>query len=56
MKESARYPKNVEWLNEDESFVGSASSFIMGGCHGTDVKAVFDELFDIVDEAILSVA
>lgn len=52
MKESARYAKIVEWSDEDQCYVGSAPSLIYGGCHGTDEKAVFDELCHIVDEAI----
>jgi predicted RNase H-like HicB family nuclease len=52
MKESARYPKIVEWSEEDHCFVGSAPDLILGGCHGPDERAVFDELCQIVDEAI----
>ncbi len=52
MKESARYAKVVEWSEEDRCFVGSAPGLIFGGCHGTDERAVFDELCRIVDEAI----
>ena len=44
MKESARYAKIVEWSEEDQCFVGSSPGLIYGGCHGTDEKAVFDEL------------
>ena len=52
MKDSARYVKLVEWSDEDGCYVGSAPGLIYGGCHGTDEKAVFAELCDIVDEAI----
>jgi predicted RNase H-like HicB family nuclease len=52
MKESARYAKIVEWSDEDECFVGSSPGLIYGGCHGQDEKAVFNELFQIVEEAI----
>jgi predicted RNase H-like HicB family nuclease len=52
MKDSARYAKIVEWSNEDACFVGSAPGLLFGGCHGSDEKAVFDELCEIVDEAI----
>ncbi|MCG6867181.1 MAG: hypothetical protein LJE91_00180 [Gammaproteobacteria bacterium] len=52
MKESARYAKIVEWSEEDQCYVGSAPGLVLGGCHGSDEKAVFDELCDIVDEAI----
>ena len=52
MKESARYPKVVEWSEEDQCYVGSAPGLIHGGCHGADEKAVFNELCEIVEEAI----
>jgi predicted RNase H-like HicB family nuclease len=52
MKDSARYLKIVEWSNEDQCYVGSAPGLIHGGCHGDDERAVFDELCQIVDEAI----
>jgi hypothetical protein len=52
MKESDRYVKIVEWSEEDKAYVGSAPGLIYGGCHGTDERAVFDELCRIVDEAI----
>jgi predicted RNase H-like HicB family nuclease len=52
MKESDRYVKIVEWSDEDQVYVGSAPGLIYGGCHGTDERAVFDELCRIVDEAI----
>lgn len=52
MKESARYAKIVEWSEEDQCFVGSSPGLVYGGCHGSDEKAVFDELCQIVEEAI----
>jgi predicted RNase H-like HicB family nuclease len=52
MKESARYPKIVEWSNEDQCFVGSCPGLFYGGCHGLDEKQVFDELCQIVEETI----
>lgn len=52
MKASDRYVKIVEWSEEDQVYVGSAPGLLLGGCHGADERAVFDELCDIVDEAI----
>ena len=52
MKASARYVKIVEWSEEDQCYVASAPGLIFGGCHGSDERAVFDELCQIVDEAI----
>lgn len=44
MKPSAQYAKIVEWSEEDQCYVGSAPGLILGGCHGDDERAVFDEL------------
>ena len=60
MKESARYAKRVEWSEEDRCFVaqgqagalGSSPGLVYGGCHGQDERAVFDELCQVVEEAI----
>lgn len=52
MKASARYAKIVEWSDEDGCFVGSAPGLVLGGCHGDDERAVFDELCRIVEEAV----
>ena len=53
MKDSARYAKVVEWSEEDMCYVGSAPGLIYGGCHGLDEREVFDELCEIVEEAIV---
>lgn len=52
MKDSARYPKIVEWSDEDQCFVGSCPGLFYGGCHGTDEKRVFEELCQMVEEMI----
>ena len=52
MKDAARYTKIVEWSEEDQCFVGSAPGLVYGGCHGTDERPAFDELCQIVEEAI----
>jgi hypothetical protein len=52
MKQCDRYVKIVEWSEEDQVYVGSAPGLISGRCHGTDERAVFDELCQIVDEAV----
>ena len=52
MKDSAKYVKIVEWSEEDQCYVGSAPGLIYGGCHGDNEKQVFDELCQIVEEAI----
>ena len=52
MKDSARYVKIVEWSEEDHCYVGSALGLIYGGTHGSDEKAVFEELCQVVEEAV----
>ena len=52
MKPSDRYVKIVEWSEEDQTYVGSAPGLIFGGCHGIDERAVFDELCQIVEDAV----
>lgn len=52
MKDSARYVKIVEWSDDDQCYVGSSPGLIYGGCHGDDEKQVFDELCQIVEEAL----
>jgi predicted RNase H-like HicB family nuclease len=52
MKDSAKYVKIVEWSDEDQCYVGSAPGLIFGGCHGDDEKELFNELCQIVEEAI----
>jgi predicted RNase H-like HicB family nuclease len=52
MKDSARYVKIIEWSEDGQCYVGSAPGLIYGGCHGADEWQVFQELCQIVDEAI----
>ena len=52
MKDSAKYVKIVEWSDEEQCYVGSAQGLIYGGCHGSDEKMVFEELCQIVEEAV----
>ena len=42
----------MEWCEEDHRYVGSAPGLVLGGCHGADEKLVFEELCEIVEEAI----
>jgi predicted RNase H-like HicB family nuclease len=52
MKESARYAKVVEWSDKDQCYVGSSPGLVYGSWHGTDEKAVFEELCEVVEETI----
>ena len=53
MNDSANCAKIVEWSDEDQCCVGSATGLVYGGCHGVDKKKVFDQLCRIVEEEIL---
>ena len=53
MSKGDRYLKIVEWSDEDGCFVGSCPELFYGGCHGSDAKAVFAELCDVIEETIL---
>ncbi len=52
MKETARYAKIVEWSEEDQCYVGTSPGLVHGGVHGADERAVFDELCQVVEEAV----
>jgi predicted RNase H-like HicB family nuclease len=52
MNPADRYPKIVEWSEEDQCFVGSCPGLFYGGWHGDDERAVFEELCEIVSETV----
>ncbi len=52
MTEASKYLKIVEWSDEDGCFIGSCPELAYGGCHGDDERAVFDQLCQIVEEAV----
>ena len=52
MKESAMYAKIVEWSEDDQCYVGSSPGLVYGGCHGTDERVGFDQLCQVVEEAV----
>jgi predicted HicB family RNase H-like nuclease len=49
---AARYPKIVEWSEEDQCFVGTCPGLMLGGVHGNDEPRVYAELFQAVEEVI----
>ena len=49
---TARYPKWVEWSDEDGCFVGGAPPLIGPCCHGQDEAKVYADLCRIVAEWI----
>ena len=53
MRDSARYAKIVEWSEEDQCYVSRTPGLIYAGCHGEDERVVFDDLCQIVEEAIV---
>lgn len=52
MKDSARYAKIVEWSEEDQCYVGNSPGLFYGGCHGDDEVAVFEEICQVVEDAV----
>ena len=50
MNSADKYVKVVKWSEEDGCFIGSCPELFYGGCHGTDARAVFDELCQMVEE------
>ncbi|HEX3797074.1 MAG TPA: toxin-antitoxin system HicB family antitoxin [Verrucomicrobiae bacterium] len=47
---SAKYPKFVEWSDEDKVFIGQCPALFLGGVHGTDEAAVYKDLCEAVEE------
>jgi len=52
MKPSDRYLKIVEWSEEDQCYVGTCPGLFLGGVHGDDEAAVYQELCAVVEEWI----
>jgi predicted HicB family RNase H-like nuclease len=49
-KRAARYPKLVEWSEEDGCFVGRCPMLFGGGVHGSDEAAVYRKLCQVAEE------
>ena len=49
-KIAARYPKVVEWSEEDQVFVGRCPMLFAGGVHGRNEGAVYQELCETAEE------
>jgi predicted RNase H-like HicB family nuclease len=52
MSKGDRYVKLIEWSEEDGCFIGSCPELFYGGCHGSDARAVFSELCEVIDETV----
>jgi predicted HicB family RNase H-like nuclease len=48
--EAARFPKFVEWSDEDQCFVGRCPTLFEGGVHGNDEAKVYAELCQVAEE------
>src|SRR5213594_4342551 len=49
-KPSDRYVKVVAWSEEDQCYIGRCPGLMLGGVHGSDERAVYAELCDVVVE------
>ncbi len=52
---SARFPRLIEWSNEDGAFVGSAPPLVGQCCHGKTEVDVATQLATIVDDLVQDV-
>ena len=52
MKPSDQYLKIVEWSEADQCYIGHCPSLMLGGVHGQDEAAVYQELCTAVEEWI----
>ena len=50
MKPQTEYKKIVEWSEEDGCYVGRCPGLMLGGVHGMDKVAVYQELCEVVEE------
>ena len=48
--QAARYPKFVEWSDEDQCFIGRCPGVFLGAVHGGDEASVYKELCQTVEE------
>jgi len=49
---TARYPRIVEWSDEDGCFVGRAPGLFFGGCHGSDETKVYANLRGLAEKHV----
>jgi len=52
MKPADNYLKIVEWSEEDACYVGTCPGLIHGGVHGENEAKVYEELCQVVSEAV----
>lgn len=51
-EQAARYPKFVEWSDEDRCFIGRCPGLFEGGVHGSEEAEVYKDLCETVEEWI----
>jgi predicted HicB family RNase H-like nuclease len=49
-KLAARYPKFVDWSEEDQCFIGRCPELFSGGVHGADEARVYKSLCEVAEE------
>ncbi len=52
MKPADKYLKIVEWSEEDTCYIGTCPGLIHGGIHGENEAKVYEELCQVVSEAV----
>ena len=52
MKPADKYLKIVEWSEEDACYIGTCPGLVLGGVHGTNEAKVYEELCQVVSEAV----
>ncbi len=52
MNDSDRYSRVVDWSEEDDCYIGRSPGLFLGGCHGSDLRTVLDELCQMIDEVV----
>ena len=52
MKPADKYLKIVEWSEEDSCYIGTCPGLINGGIHGENEAKVYEELCQVVSEAV----
>ena len=52
MKPADKYLKTVEWSEEDSCYIGTCPGLINGGIHGSNEAKVYEELCQVVAEAV----
>lgn len=52
MKQADKYLKIVEWSEEDACYIGTCPGLLHGGVHGDNETKVYEELCQVVSEAV----